>query len=177
MVSLLSPAVQEDYRRDLQANEAPSFIGVPSIVPVWPVGGGVPRPSADQSVRSTLTIVTAAAGDVYTQIATTSSVERVFFIGYLIGRQGDNELTSRVYIEDANSGNISPTTASTVALTPELSVINADPASTGQMFLPFPRECKRGIRLLVTSGATETVDTSVIIYYLIERTDGQHQPV
>jgi len=170
MVTQLSPAVQEDYRRDLLANEAPAFLELPSITPVWPVGGGVPRPAADQSVRSTIVLKSAIA-TTQSQIATVSATERIFFLGVswgaLLPFTGDT-----IYVEDADSGAITPSDASTVGLWYFNQVSDA---SADGVMLPVPRECKRGIRVQMVKG--DTTETAIIVYWMIERKDGQQQPV
>lgn len=165
MVQALSPAVQQDFRKDLLVGKAPGFLQQDEdLSPVRVVGAGIPRPNAAQAIK-TYHISRAAAATVYTQVATASSTTRIFYLGMLLG-DGQWNVAESVYAEDADTGNIAPSDASTVALD-----YFDNNVSTDARLLNHPRECKRGIRVrTVVGGAT---DHSVTIYYLEERTDGQ----
>jgi len=167
----ISPAVQEDFRRDLVVPHAVGFIAADAgLIPVAPMGSGIARGNARQSVR-TYHILKAAIDTVYTQVATVSAGVRVFFIG--VQSVGTVNLAAdSLYIEDADSGNIAPSDASTVAL--YYVGDNGTAAAEISMMTP-PRECKRGIRVRTVRGTTD--EMSAIIYWMIERTDGQQQPL
>jgi len=168
-INSISPAVQQDYRRSLLAQESPSFLD--STLPIQPVADirrGIPTPSTSQSLKS-YAVIKAAAATTQTQIATVSSNERIFFIGV---QQCDGN-SDQVWIEDADTGALTPSDHSTIPL------YYFDSGQTNAngvlQMLPFPRECKRGIRVHnVRTGLTES---KLIVYYLVVRTDGQHQAI
>lgn len=163
MAQSLGSATQKDFRDDLTVNTSPSFVSSDGdLNPVVVVGRGIERPNAKQAVL-TYHMVKATADTQYAQVATASSAERVFFLG--VGVLGLS--TATYYIEDADSGNISPTDASTVALF----YLSNPTNGSFVVFTPTqPRECKRGIRLRLVNAAATT--SSMTVYYLIERIDG-----
>lgn len=158
-VQPLAPSVMADYRGDLVVPSAPSFISesLPDIVPVRAIGSGVARPNARQAVKTYMAVKPSVGGeDFYIQIATVTPNTRVFYLKM--------DTSDACYVEDASTGNISPTDGSTVAL--------AD-SGVGNLYPVVPRECKRGIRAKLTVGAGAT--GYFVIYYLEERTDGQQE--
>lgn len=161
----LSPAVQKDFRDDLVAQSAPTFLSSqPDPIPILTVGRGFERGNARQALK-TFMISKGAAATVYTQVATASATTRIFYLG-LVAIDAQWNVAESVYIEDANSGNIAPSDASTSALDYFDNNVSTDFRVHG-----IPRECKSGIRVrTVVGGAT---DHMVVIYYLEERTDGQ----
>lgn len=164
MVQSISPAVQKDFRDDLLVANSPSFLSSDSdILPVLSVGQGIARNNARQAVK-TYTVLKAAAATTYTQIATTAANTRLFFLGYVLS--GEVESDQVLYIEDASTGNITPSDNSTVGL-----VYAVGNAGLSGAVPPLAREVKRGIRLVLTKSGTDS--TVVIVYYLEERVDGQ----
>lgn len=166
MVQGLSPAVQKDFRDDLLVANAPGFLTSDAdITPVRAIGSGIARNNARQAVKTYL-VMKAVATTTYTQIATATNTLRVFFLGAIVDNPSDGA-TGIIYIEDADTGNIAPSDNSTVAL----ALYGSN--SFGSQGLGQPRECKRGIRVLVVKETTE--NTSAVVYYLEERTDGQQE--
>lgn len=159
-VNQLSPAMQKDYRDDLSTPSAPSFLPSEPFLPVKAVGAGIARANAKQIVK-TLHISKAAAATTYTQVATVSATTRVFYLG-VMAIDGQFGVAESVFIEDASSGNIAPSDASTSALDYWDNNI-----ATDNRFLGVPRECTQGIRVrMVVNGAT---DHNITVYYLEEQ--------
>ena len=167
MVQAISPAVQQDYRQDLLVSEAPDFISsIPEVVPTRIVGAGFPRGNSRQAIKTFL-ILKAAGATTYTQVATATANTRIYFLGAQVASLSANN--DSVYIEDASTGNISPTDSSTVALFYANTVLdNLRVTPQG-----LPRECKMGIRVRVVNGTAAAEEVFCIVYYLEERIDGQ----
>jgi len=162
-VQPIASSVQQDYRADLVVPSAPSFLSetLPEMTPVRIIGGGIPRPNARQAVKTYSVVKTSAGGETfYEQIATVTATTRIFFLG-VSHTQG----ASDVYVEDASTGNIAISDGGSVALT------GSPFDGTEPFMIPFPRECKRGIRLAMTLGAGAS--DNVVVYYVEERIDGQ----
>jgi len=155
----VNPSTQKDFRDDLGVSSAPWGVEDSTIIPVKAVGQGIPRGNNAQAFKTYAYNKTSAGGETfYIQVATVTPSTRIFYLGF----QTDS-LYNGFYIEDASTGNIAISDASTVVLAYEQ-------ANDIQGYLPYPRECKRGIRAAVTLGAGGA--SAGIIYYIEERTDG-----
>jgi len=153
----ISTAAQKDYRDDLTTSGAPWGVDDSQIVAVKAVGQGIQRGNNSQAVKTFSIVKTSVGGETfYVQVATVDSTRRVFFLG--IDAVGASDL---VYVEDASSGNVAISDGGSVALANE---------AGGWQMLSVPRECKRGIRVAVVVGAGAT--STIIVYYMEERTDG-----
>ena len=169
----ISPAVQNDYRRALLAQESPSFLdSTLPIQPVVDVRRGVPIPSSNQSVKS-FAIVKALVATTQTQVATVAANTRVFFLGVQTLGSGSFSGTDVFYVEDADTGVLSPSDNSTIPLYYyDAAAQNGDAAP---FILPYPRECKRGIRVHLEKATTAA--TKIVVWWVEVRTDGQHEAI
>ena len=164
-VNQLSPAMQKDYRDDLSTPSSPSFLPSEPFLPVKVIGAGVMRPNSKQRLLST-TIYKTAAATTYTQVATVAAGTRIFFIGAQIaGNQND-----KVWIEDASTGNIAVSDASTSGLFyAQLEQVTGGTAHR-TLILPAARECTQGIRVALAKSSTN--EASIVVYYLEEQVNG-----
>lgn len=153
----ISTATQKDYRDDLVTSSAPWGVDDTQIVPVKNIGEGIARNNNRQALKTYSILKSSVPGEIfYIQVATVTANTRIFYVGV----QETSATTDPFYIEDASTGNIAYSDGGSVAL--------ADSLAT---FVPYPRECKRGIRVALTVSAASS--NAIIVYYLEERTDGQ----
>jgi len=151
----LNPNLQADYRDSLGVPISESFIAETPLIPVRPIGAGIARNNTRQTVQ-TVSILKSAITTDYIQIVNASSTQRVWFLGALT--QG--QTTGAIYVEDADSGNIAFSDASTVALFWETGLV-------GMNYNPLvPRECKRGIRVSISNTAAS--NQRAIIFFMTE---------
>ena len=164
----LGPSRQKDFRDDLVVPASPSFISSDSdILPVAPIGIGILRPNARQSVKSYL-VAKAAIATTQTQVALPSANTRIFFLGAQVIDESNENI---VYIEDASSGALTPSDNSTIPLY----YFSGSYTHTQDISIVPPRECKQGIRVHIA--ATAASKTWVVVWYMVERTDGQVQDI
>jgi len=168
----INAATQKDFRDDLTVSGSPWGVMNEVIVPVKAIGQGLPTPNNSQALKSYVLLKNAASGVSYTQVATVSSSERIYFVGAHVSSVSDVN-NDDIYIEDASSGNIFPSDGSTTGL---MQFVYNEWVPIGTI-LPFPRECKRGIRVKVSNSATSTMVTLIIVYYLVVRIEGGLQPL
>lgn len=161
MSEALKRELQADYRKDLGTPSAPGFVADSPLLPVKAVGVGLPLQNSRQRLKST-TIYKTAAATTYSQIATVTSSLNIYFLGAQIaGNQND-----KVWIEDAATGNIAVSDASTSGLFyAQLEQVTGGTANRTLM-LPAGRLCTSGIRVALAKSSTN--ECSVVVYYIEE---------
>lgn len=132
-------------------------------IPVVILNNGLPKPLSSQ-VLKTQTVLSSAGGTVTTQLATTTSTTRVYFVGAQFTCTATAGAGSAA-INDSTSG----TPTATNGATNELLALNGAAAGFINEFFapPLPRECVTGLRATVQAPAT---GTSALIVYWIEET-------
>lgn len=151
----LNPTTQEDYRNDMGLIRAPWGVPEETLIPVKPIGNGVPRQNAAQKVQTYYAELAATQTD-YHQVATVTANQRVFYLGC----DFKNPTSCSIYLEDADTGNIAPSNSSTVVLA------QTAQSTERSSFQGFARECNRGIRLRLVNAATTF--QFVVVYFMVE---------
>lgn len=161
MVEALKRELQADYRKDLGTPTAPGFVAESPLTPVKCVGIGLPLQNARQRLKS-VTVYKTAAATTYTQIATVTPTLNIYFLGVqLAGNQND-----KVWLEDASTGNIAVSDASTSGLFyAQLEQVTGGTADRTLM-LPAGRFCTSGIRIALAKSSTN--ETSAVVYFIEE---------
>ncbi len=153
----------QDYRNTLRTFEAPQNIDTKNpVIPVIDIQKGFPKPNAKQTLKTyDLLRQNAASGD--TQIATSSSTLKIYFVGALYNANGTNYTqASQSTIQDSTSG----TPGTSLGATNNMGTFIGNANTMISLFPSLPRECIYGIRASVV--APTTGNTILTIYYIEE---------